>query len=193
MELAEGMVIEDGLVAKPCGFGTLHYVSTREQVTQAETDRCSELKSGIWTQAGTVAYLRHIPYCGRCLGDYNNYAFKSYMDFSASDMERLIALYTANYPNDVEQPILFPQSDRLLWFNFRVVNSSDEDDGHGEISLDTMEAEFFLYSECPDDVMTEEEEEPYYRRYDLSMPSGWAAMLEQFPQPPINVSPSPSV
>lgn len=190
-ELQAGMEERNGLIYRnclligrpsPCG----HYVTTIEKMDR--TGDCRFTNRG--DQAAMVDHLRHLPRCALCLADTNSYLFPAWNMLSDEDVAKVIKLYEANYPKNIKQPYFYSFYTGTM--GIRMTAAPDPDDGDGELNLATMEAEFFLYSEMERQYgeahIIEEQEEPFYRRFDLARPEGWQAMLMQFPQPAL---PSP--
>ena len=201
---SEYMTVDDnGMVLQWChGVNSdrkcRHYITTREDITQ--TGLCKELfhmpKYLSWRmqsgeeipQAEMIKWLRHQPYCKSCLSDMNSYLFPAWYDLSREDVEKVVSLYGAYYPRNIRQPFFHVMDDRKMLLRLEV-ETSDADDGGGELDIETMQAEFFIYSQLdniPEGMSEEEYDKTLELYFDLSKPEGWEEMLERFPQKGIN-------
>ena len=174
------MTRENGLIRRWCfntpNKGCSHYITTREELNQ--TDICSNYANRTYKNE-IIEFLRHQPYCSRCLYDTNSYKFKAWYDINKYDLEKFIRVYDMYYPSSIKQPFLYVRDDNMLSFGLDVVGNPDN--GIGDLDLDTMMVEFFDY-DFSDDEESEEDLERYINIFDLSKSDGWSSMLERYPQ-----------
>lgn len=195
------LTYEDGMVRRWCygtpGEGCSHYITTREPSTKTEWHKTTKLhgpKGYIsWSmendpnwmsQENMIEWVQHIPYCKFCLGHDNSYLFPAWYDISRAQIDRVIELYKANYPVDLQQPIFFSGGDNYLDIRLPTVPDVD-DDSDGSIDLDTLETEFVVCYYWPRKKNTKETYKDSIMKtfkFDLSTSEGWQDMLEEFPQ-----------
>ena len=185
-------VLSDGMTKRWCygkiGYGCSHFIAPRYEPT--ETDLCPEHRDIdiYWfmvegapfsiDQETMAAFVAHQLRCRYCLVDTNSYLFPAYYDLREDLVERFLELYRAHYPEDLVQPSIFVVYNNTLEIRLRCDFGHDSDCGvaGGELSLETMQAKFFVCTATKPEITLES------FSFNLTKKSGWAGMLRVFPQ-----------
>lgn len=177
-----------------------HFISTREPLDQTCKDDNSEEWDGpkgfvTWsmesdpnwmTQEMMVRWMRHVPHCAGCIQHDNSYLFPAWYDISDEQMERLIKLYTENYPENLQQPWFSVVGDGLFTLRLpRTCCCDDCDDSCTDFDANTLKGNIVAICGIRAARDGNRVDRPFnIRNYpiDLSTPEGWKQMLEMFPQ-----------
>ena len=137
-------------------------------------------------QETSVRWLLHLPHCLSCLAHGNSYLFRAWYDLPKDRAEVVARLFRENYPKDLQQPLFFPQDDRMV--ELRLPGGPEKiDHNGGDLDVDSLIVKFCMCLDWP----TEEERKGWginsewlEMEFDLSTPEGWQKMLEEIPQKP---------
>ena len=142
------------------------------------------------TQERVLKFLRHLPYCRYCLQHDNSYAFLAFFDLGAEDIERIAEPYERYYPAELHQPVFYANGDGYLGIRFFHEQSDDGRTIDATINMrkpsGKLTAKFYLINrELMDNKELPKKERIPRFKFNLAKESGWARLLEEFPQKPL--------
>ena len=166
-------------------FGTCgHYIETREDTV--ETGLCNTTfhqpkfigRRDDVTKAEMAAFIRHQPRCRNCLEHGNSYLFPAWYDISQAQADRVADLYNA-YGDTTRRTGFHANGDHWLVIALATApNAAGDEYVHGDLNLDTMEAEFHWMTEAPhpDELTPSGEYRFETDKFDLSTARGWVQL-----------------